>query len=94
LLLVAENRNIRSLDYTWTLTIDGSAFTTTQNLTASSVTIAGSALTAGEMTIVLSVKYSGMSGFTTTELETDTMTKTVTILDDKALDVRFAAGDN
>ena len=46
------------------------------------------------MTIVLSVKYSGMSGFTTTELETDTMTKTVTILDDKALDVRFAAGDN
>ena len=79
LILEGQSRNIRALDYTWSLTVDGSSFSTSQNLNSEFVRIPRNTLSNGQMTITLSVKYLGMAGFTSSEHEADTMTKTVTI---------------
>lgn len=90
LVLDGQSQNIRAIDYTWSLTLDGGSFTTSQSLDTSYVSIPGSSLSEGQMGITLSVKYSPITGFSSAEHDSDTMSKTVTIITDRVLDIRFA----
>ena len=93
LVLAGVSRNIRAIDYTWILTVDGATFATSANLNQQHVTIPRSSLPEGEITVTLSVKYILITGFTQSEMEIDTMTKTITMVSEPALDIRFATID-